>query len=49
VFADGGHDLIRAADGDHDLIRCGPGTDRAYVDRRDETTGCERVVLGWPG
>jgi hypothetical protein len=41
--------LIRAADGDHDLIRCGPGTDRAYVDRRDETTGCERVVLGWPG
>jgi hypothetical protein len=49
VFADGGRDLIRAADGDHDLIRCGPGTDRAFVDRSDETTGCERVVCGWPG
>jgi hemolysin type calcium-binding protein len=49
VFADGGHDLIRAADADHDVIRCGPGIDRAYVDRSDETTGCERVVLGWPG
>jgi hypothetical protein len=49
VFAGGGRDLIRAADGDHDLIRCGPGTDRAFVDRSDETTGCERVVFGWPG
>jgi hypothetical protein len=48
VFADAGRDLIRAADGDRDMIQCGPGADRAYVDRRDETTGCERVVVGWP-
>jgi RTX calcium-binding nonapeptide repeat (4 copies) len=48
VFGGGGRDMVRAADGDHDRIRCGPGVDRAYVDRTDETTGCERVFLGWP-
>jgi hypothetical protein len=47
-FADAGADLIQAADGDRDVISCGPGADRAYVDRGDETTGCERIVLGRP-
>lgn len=32
-----------------DIIHCGTGRDIAYVARRDRTTGCERVVLGWPG
>ena len=32
-----------------DLLDGGPGRDVAYVQRRDETSGCERVVLGWPG
>lgn len=38
-----GDDLIRAADGDRDTIHCGPGRDRAVVDPRDRTFGCERV------
>jgi hypothetical protein len=49
IFAGPGDDRVRAADPKHDLIRCGAGRDVAYVARRDETTGCERVVLGWPG
>jgi RTX calcium-binding nonapeptide repeat (4 copies) len=48
IFAGTGDDLVRATDPKRDLIRCGPGRDVAYVGSRDRTTGCERVVLGWP-
>jgi hypothetical protein len=48
IFAGPGDDRVRATDPKGDLIRCGPGRDVAYVGSRDETTGCERVVLGWP-
>jgi hypothetical protein len=44
-----GHDFVRAADGDPDEIHCGSGRDRAFVDRGDNVSGCERVTLGWPG
>jgi hemolysin type calcium-binding protein len=47
-FAGPGNDVIRATDRWPDLIRCGPGRDVAYVARRDRTTGCERIVPGWP-
>jgi Ca2+-binding RTX toxin-like protein len=49
IFAGPGNDFIRAADPWPDLIHCGPGRDVAHMARRDRTTGCERVVLGWPG
>ena len=49
IFAGPGNDLVRAADPLPDIIRCGRGRDIAYVAARDRTTGCERVVLGWPG
>jgi hypothetical protein len=48
IFAGPGNDRIRATDRKGDVIRCGPGRDVAYISHRDETTGCERVVLGWP-
>jgi Ca2+-binding RTX toxin-like protein len=48
IFAGPGNDLVRATDRKRDLVRCGPGRDTAYVARRDQTAGCERVVLGWP-
>jgi hypothetical protein len=48
IFAGPGDDRVRATDPKGDLIRCGPGRDVAYVGSRDETTGCEQVVLGWP-
>lgn len=47
-FAGPGDDRIRAADPKSDRIECGAGRDVAYVSRRDQTIGCERVVLGWP-
>jgi RTX calcium-binding nonapeptide repeat (4 copies) len=47
-FAGPGDDRIRAADPKGDRIECGAGRDVAYVSRRDQTIGCERVVLGWP-
>jgi hypothetical protein len=47
-FAGPGDDRIRAADPKSDRIECGAGRDVAYVSRRDQTLGCERVVLGWP-
>jgi hypothetical protein len=49
IFAGPGNDRIRASDPKGDVIRCGPGRDVAYVSRRDRTTGCERIVLGWQG
>lgn len=48
IFAGPGNDRIRATDPKRDVIRCGPGRDVAYVSRRDRTSGCERIVLGWP-
>jgi RTX calcium-binding nonapeptide repeat (4 copies) len=48
IFAGPGDDRIRAADPKGDRIECGAGRDVAYVSRRDQTIGCERVVLGWP-
>jgi Ca2+-binding RTX toxin-like protein len=41
-----GNDKIYARDGQADKVDCGPGIDVAFVDRRDKTTGCERVKLG---
>jgi hypothetical protein len=46
VFAGGaGRDRLRADGGNRDLVRCGKGRDRAVVDRRDVTRGCERVGI----
>lgn len=39
-----GNDTINARDGIRETISCGPGRDTATVDRRDRTTGCERVL-----
>jgi len=44
VYAGRGADRIKARRGGRDVIRCGRGRDVAYVDRRDRTKGCERVV-----
>lgn len=41
-----GNDTIHARDGERDSIDCGPGTDVAYVDPVDVTSGCETVVTG---
>jgi Ca2+-binding RTX toxin-like protein len=39
----GGNDKISAVDGKTDRVECGSGRrDRAYVDKRDTVTGCER-------
>lgn len=40
-----GDDLIEARDGaDDDAVSCGNGTDTAYVDLGDSTSGCETVI-----
>ena len=44
VAGGSGDDRIQTRDGERDVVRCGKGTDRAIVDRRDRTSGCERVV-----
>jgi len=44
VYGGRGADRIKARRGGRDVIRCGRGHDVAYVDRRDKTKGCERVV-----
>jgi len=44
VYGGRGADRIKARRGGRDVIRCGRGRDVAYVDRRDRTKGCERVV-----
>jgi len=44
VFAGRGADRIKARRGGRDVVRCGRGHDVAYVDRRDKTKGCERVL-----
>lgn len=41
-----GNDKIYARDGEADTIECGPGTDTAYVDAIDTTSGCETVERG---
>jgi hypothetical protein len=38
-----GRDRVRARDHKRDVVRCGKGRDRAIVDRRDKTVGCEKV------
>jgi Ca2+-binding RTX toxin-like protein len=38
-----GDDTIHAADGDRDRVDCGPGSDTAFVDKRDQVTNCETV------
>ena len=45
-----GNDTIYARDGERDTVDCGPGTDTAWVDAADATTGCETLhVTGGPG
>jgi len=44
ILGGAGSDAIFARDGESDIVACGPGTDVAYVDATDKTTGCERVV-----
>jgi glucoamylase len=40
-----GNDRINSANGRRDTVKCGRGRkDRARVDRRDRTRGCERVI-----
>jgi Ca2+-binding RTX toxin-like protein len=41
VDAGPGRDEVRARDGFADLIRCGPAVDRALIDFRDRSRGCE--------
>jgi hypothetical protein len=43
IVAGPGHDLIRARGGGRDVVACNKGRDRAVVDRRDITRGCEVV------
>ncbi len=44
-----GNDTIYAQDGEPDTVDCGPGTDVAFVDAVDTTTGCETLnVAGGP-
>ncbi len=38
-------DVLRSARGGRDRVRCGKGEDKAVVDRRDRTRGCERVKV----
>jgi hypothetical protein len=47
ISAGAGRDFVRASDPDRDVVRCGRGNDRAFVSRRDRTSGCERVTFGW--
>ena len=42
INAGSGGDVIKADDGKKDAVKCGPGDDRADVDSKDETSGCER-------
>jgi Ca2+-binding RTX toxin-like protein len=42
--AGSGNDVVNAVNGRRELVRCGPGSDRARVDRRDRTSGCERLT-----
>ncbi len=49
VFDGGpGNDLLAARNRRREAVRCGPGRDRAYVDRRDRLSGCERRLLKSP-
>lgn len=43
--AGGGNDVVRARNGTAEIVRCGSGRDRAYVDRRDRTRGCELSLV----
>jgi hypothetical protein len=38
-----GDDRIEARDGERDVVKCGPGKDVAFVDKKDEVKGCEKV------
>jgi Ca2+-binding RTX toxin-like protein len=44
LYGGPGNDVLKARDGQRDVVDCGPGRDVAYVDRRDRTSGCERVL-----
>lgn len=41
----GGRDLIKAAKGGADVVKCGAGRDKAIVDRRDEASSCEELIV----
>jgi Ca2+-binding RTX toxin-like protein len=42
--AGSGNDVVNAVNGRRELVRCGSGNDRARVDRRDRTSGCEHLT-----
>jgi len=39
-----GNDFFNSLDVEVDRIDCGPGRDVAYIDNRDETKNCEKVI-----
>ena len=39
-----GNDFVNSLDVEVDRIDCGPGRDVAYIDNRDETKNCEKVI-----
>jgi Ca2+-binding RTX toxin-like protein len=45
VLGGAGPDVIKAAGGGGDNVQCGAGRDKAVVDERDETSGCERLIV----
>ena len=46
ILGGAGADVLLARDGEADVIECGPAIDKAYVDVRDKTQGCERIASG---
>jgi Ca2+-binding RTX toxin-like protein len=45
VLGGAGPDVIKAAGGGGDDVQCGAGRDKAVVDERDDTSGCERLIV----
>jgi hypothetical protein len=45
VVGGAGPDVIKAAGGGKDDVQCGAGRDKAVVDERDDTRGCERLIV----
>jgi len=48
VAGEGDDVVLESGDNARDTVDCGPGDDLAFVDRRDDTTGCERERRGVP-